>query len=68
MGITDKVTGRVKKAAGDLADDAVAAPGRPPRGAQGRGEGRARRGAREDRPQGRRGRGSGEENDVTSPR
>ena len=34
MGITDKITGRVKQAAGDLADDQAPPPG-PPGGAQG---------------------------------
>ena len=43
MSITDKITGRVKKAAGDLADDASLRREGRQRGAQGRGEGRARR-------------------------
>ena len=68
MGITDKITGRIKKAAGDLTDDAVAAPRGPPGGAQGRGEGRARRRAREGRPQGRRGRGPRAKDLTTSVR
>ena len=42
MSLTDKVTGRVKKAAGDLADDASLRQRRAPGRAQGRGEGRAR--------------------------
>ena len=56
MGLTDKITGRVKKAAGDLDRRRVAAPRGPSGGAQGRGQGRAARAAGEGRREGRRGR------------
>jgi uncharacterized protein YjbJ (UPF0337 family) len=58
MGITDKLTGRVKKAAGDLTDDAsLRREGRK----EGRGEGRALQRAGARRREGRRGGRSGTE-------
>ena len=64
MSLTDKVTGRIKKAAGDLADDASLR--REGRQEERKGEAKdelAQR-AGEGRPQGRRGRGPRAQDEV----